>query len=159
MRLIDADALKERIDKICDKVKEDYEHSDFAQYIKRVMIAQILKDALFTEIDKEPTAQTWVTCEERLPEMKKAAAKNSFSIEYDSDPVIVQTKREEIFLAICRKTEYTDSMWKTTIGWYTFGTNGIKMKVMSKVVAWMPQPEPWKPNFPNTENAESKGKE
>lgn len=48
MRLIDADALKERIDKICDKVKEDYEHSDFAQYIKRVMIAQILKDALFT---------------------------------------------------------------------------------------------------------------
>lgn len=43
MRLIDADALKERIDKICDKVKEDYEHSDFAQYIKRVMIAQILR--------------------------------------------------------------------------------------------------------------------
>ena len=80
MRLIDADALKERIDKICDKVKEDYEHSDFAQYIKRVMIAQILKDALFTEIDKEPTAQTWVTCEERLPEMKKAAAKNSLSM-------------------------------------------------------------------------------
>lgn len=28
-----------------------------------------------------------------------------------------------------------------------FGTQGRKMKVMSKVVAWMPQPEPWKPNF------------
>lgn len=91
MRLIDADALKERIDKICDKVKEDYEHSDFAQYIKRVMIAQILKDALFTEIDKEPTAQTWVTCEERLPEMK-VIWNDLGSKWYRSEPVLIQTK-------------------------------------------------------------------
>ena len=101
MRLIDADALKERIGKICDESKEGYERSDFVQS-NMVMMVEGLKNALFTEIDNEPTAQTWVTCEERLPEMKKAAAKNSFSVEYDSDPVIVQTKREEIFLAICR---------------------------------------------------------
>lgn len=154
MRLIDADALKERIGKICDESKEGYERSDFVQS-NMVMMAEGLKNALFTEIDNEPTAQTWVTCEERLPEMKKAAAKNSFSIEYDSDPVIVQTKREEIFLAICRKTEYTDSMWKTTIGWYAFGTNGRKMKVMSKVVTWMPKPEAWKPNFEQSEGKEN----
>jgi hypothetical protein len=144
MRLIDADALKERIGKICDKAKEEYEHTSLTRL---TWIFQGLKNALFTEIDNEPTAQTWVTCEERLPEMKKTAVENSFSTKYDSDPVIVQTKRGEIFLAICRKTEYTDSMWKDTIDWHTFGTQGRKMKVMSKVVAWMPQPEPWKPNF------------
>ena len=31
MRLIDADALKERIGKICDESKEGYERSDFVQ--------------------------------------------------------------------------------------------------------------------------------
>lgn len=77
MRLIDADTLKERIGKICDESKEGYECSDFVQS-NMVMMAEGLKNALFTEIDNEPTAQTWVTCEERLPEMKKAAAKNSF---------------------------------------------------------------------------------
>lgn len=132
MRLIDADALKTRLGQIFEEASK-IQGLDFV--------------VLYTEIDKEPTAQTWVTCEERLPEMKKTAVENSFSTKYDSDPVIVQTKRGEIFLAICRKTEYTDSMWKDTIDWHTFGTQGRKMKVMSKVVAWMPQPEPWKPNF------------
>ena len=55
MRLIDADALKERIGKICDESKEGYERSDFVQS-NMVMIAEGLKNALFTEIDNEPTA-------------------------------------------------------------------------------------------------------
>lgn len=65
MRLIDADALKERIGKICDKAKEEYEHTSLTRL---TWIFQGLKNALFTEIDNEPTAQTWVTCEERLPQ-------------------------------------------------------------------------------------------
>ena len=140
MRLIDADTLKERIGEICDKCKEDYEYSD-----KLVMMAQILKDALFTEIDKEPTAQTWATCEERLPEME-VTHDASFFKKYRSKPVLVQTKRGEIFLAVCEKTEYKEDK-RPCVEWYAFGTNGRKMKVMSKVVTWMPQPEPWKPNF------------
>lgn len=147
MRLIDADALKTRLGQIFEEVNKNYQDLDLVQKILSMEKARILKNVLYTEIDKEPTAQTWVICEEKLPEMKKAAAKNSFSTKYDSDPVIVQTKRGEIFLAICRKTEYTDSMWKDTIDWHTLGTQGRKMKVMSKVVAWMPQPEPWKPNL------------
>lgn len=55
MRLIDADALKERIGKICDESEEGYERSDLVQ---SKMMAQTLKNALFTEIDNEPTAQT-----------------------------------------------------------------------------------------------------
>ena len=141
MRLIDADALKERIGKICDESKEGYERSDFVQS-NMVMMAEGLKNALFTEIDNEPTAQTWVTCEERLPEMK-VTHDASFFKEYCSKQVLVQTKRGEIFLAVCEKTEYKEDK-RSCVGWYTFGTNGRKMKVMSKVVTWMPQPEPWK---------------
>ena len=31
--------------------------------------------------------------------------------------------------------------FKEKINWYTHGTGGRKMKVMSKIVAWMPLPE------------------
>ena len=31
--------------------------------------------------------------------------------------------------------------FKEKINWYTYGTGGRKMKVISKVVAWMPLPE------------------
>lgn len=36
---------------------------------------------------------------------------------------------------------YVDKRWRDGIGWYTYGTGGRKMKVMSKVVAWMELPE------------------
>ena len=139
MRLIDADALKERIGKICDESKEGYERSDFVQS-NMVMMAEGLKNALFTEIDNEPTAQTWVTCEERLPEME-VTHDASFFKKYRSEPVLVQTKRGEIFLAVCEKTEYKDGK-RSCVEWYAFGTQGRKMKVMSKVMTWMPKPEP-----------------
>lgn len=139
MRLIDADALKERIGKICDESKEGYERSDFVQS-NMVMMVEGLKNALFTEIDNEPTAQTWVTCEERLPEME-VTHDASFFKKYRSEPVLVQTKRGEIFLAVCEKTEYKDGK-RSCVEWYAFGTQGRKMKVMSKVMTWMPKPEP-----------------
>lgn len=140
MRLIDADALKERIGKICDESKEGYERSDFVQS-NMVMMVEGLKNALFTEIDNEPTAQTWVTCEERLPEME-VTHDASFFKKYRSEPVLVQTKRGEIFLAVCEKTEYKDGK-RSCVEWYAFGTKGRKMKVMSKVMTWMEKPEPW----------------
>jgi hypothetical protein len=138
MRLIDADALKERIGKICDESKEGYERSDFVQS-NMVMMAEGLKNALFTEIDNEPTAQTWVTCEERLPEME-LVEEGSWYLKYRSQFVLAQTKRGELFLSYCEKSEYKDN----EICWYTFGTGGRKMRIKSKVVAWMLKPEPWK---------------
>lgn len=57
MRLIDADALKERIGKICDESKEGYERSDFVQS-NMVMVAEGLKNALFTEIVNDKKART-----------------------------------------------------------------------------------------------------
>lgn len=141
MRLIDADALKERIGKICDESEKGYERSDFVQS-KMVMIAQTLKNALFTEIDNEPTAQTWVTCEKELPEME-LVEEGSWYLKYRSQFVLTQTKREELFLCYCEKMEYKDKEQKDKICWYTFGTGGRRMRTKSKVVAWMPEPEPW----------------
>ncbi len=140
MRLIDADALKERIGKICDKGKEGYERSDFVQS-KMVMMAEDLKNALFTEIDNEPTAQTWVPCEKELPEME-LVEEGSWYLKYRSQFVLAQTKREELFLCYCEKRSINEER-KNEICWYTFGTGGRRMKIKSKVVAWMPKPELW----------------
>lgn len=67
MRLIDADALKTRLGQIFEEASK-IQGLDLAQQILAIETARILKNVLYTEIDKEPTAQTWVTCEERLPE-------------------------------------------------------------------------------------------
>lgn len=143
MRLIDADALKTRLGQIFEEVNKNYQDLDLVQKILSMEKARILKNVLYTEIDKEPTAQTWVTCEERLPEME-VTHDASFFKKYRSESVLVQTKRGEIFLAVCEK--YKEGK-RSCVEWYSFGTQGRKMKVMSKVVAWMPQPEPWKPNL------------
>ena len=47
--------------------------------------------------------------------------------------VLVQTKKGDNFVAKCRK-----ELWnkETTYEWYSYGTGGRRMKVMSKVVAW-----------------------
>lgn len=67
MKLIDADALKTRLGQIFEEASK-IQGLDLAQQNLAIETARILKNVLYTEIDKEPTAQTWVTCEERLPE-------------------------------------------------------------------------------------------
>lgn len=67
MRLIDADALKTRLGQIFEEASK-IQGLDLAQQNLAIETARILKNVLYTEIDKEPTAQTWATCEERLPQ-------------------------------------------------------------------------------------------
>lgn len=68
MRLIDADALKTRLGQIFEEASK-IQGLDLVQHNLAMETARILKNVLYTEIDKEPTAmQSWVTCEERLPQ-------------------------------------------------------------------------------------------
>lgn len=75
-----------------------------------------------------------------LPELEEVTTTN-FSSVYKSKEVLIQTKRGERFVAYCRKEVYVDKRWRDGINWYTYGTGGRKMKVMSKVVAWMELPD------------------
>jgi len=36
---------------------------------------------------------------------------------------------------------YVDKRWRDEINWYTYGTGGRKMKVVSTVIAWMELPD------------------
>ena len=81
----------------------------------------------------------WISVKERLPEAE-LVYESSFN-DYESKNVLIQTKRDEIYSAYCVKRVYKDIKLKEEINWYTDGTGGRKMKVMSKVVAWMPLPE------------------
>ncbi len=80
--------------------------------------------------------QKWNSINNGLPCME-LVHKSSFNNTYESKNVLIQTKRDEIYSAYCVKRVYKDMKFKEDINWYTHGT----MKVMSKVVAWMPLPE------------------
>ena len=82
----------------------------------------------------------WISVKERLPN-SELSNKTSLKKEYKSQNVFIQTKRDEIFSAYYIRTTYKNNKYKEEIAWYTHGTGGRRMKVISKVVAWMPLPE------------------
>lgn len=82
----------------------------------------------------------WISVKKRLPDAE-LSNESSLRKEYKSQNVLIQTKRDEIYSAYCVKTIYKYMKIKEEINWYTHGTGGRRMKVMSKVVAWMPLPE------------------
>lgn len=82
----------------------------------------------------------WNPINNSLPCME-LVYESSFNNKYESKNVLIQTKRSEIFSAFYVKRVYKDKKYKDDIEWYTYGTGGRRMKVMSKVVAWMPLPE------------------
>ena len=82
----------------------------------------------------------WNSINNGLPCME-LAYESSYNNKYKSRNVFIQTKRDEIFSAHCVRTTYKSNKYKEEIQWYTHGTGGRRMSVMSKVVAWMPLPE------------------
>lgn len=82
----------------------------------------------------------WNLINNCLPEAE-LVYKSSYNNKYESKNVLIQTKRDEIFSAYYIRTTYKNNKYKEEIEWYTHGTGGRRMKVMSKVVAWMPLPE------------------
>lgn len=59
----------------------------------------------------------------------------AFDDKGNSQEVLIQTKRGENFIAYCHKYKH----WKTNeyiYEWYSYGTGGRRMKVMSSVIAW-----------------------
>lgn len=85
----------------------------------------------------------WIPVCDSLPEVE-LVYESSFNNQYESQDVLVQTKRNEVFKAKCLKKTYKNKEFKDKIEWYTYGTGGRRMKVMSSVVAWMPLPELYK---------------
>lgn len=75
-----------------------------------------------------------------LPELEEISTTNFSSI-YKSKEVLIQTKRDERFVAYCEKEVYANKRWVDEIKWFVYGTGGRKMKVMSTVVAWMKLPD------------------
>nr|WP_297935674.1 hypothetical protein [uncultured Lachnoclostridium sp.] len=86
---------------------------------------------------------SWIPTCDSLPTVE-LVYESSFNNKYESQKVLIQTKRGEIFSAICLKRVYKNKKYKDDIEWYTYGTGGRRMKVMSKVIAWMPLPELYK---------------
>ena len=78
--------------------------------------------------------------------------KISNKIANSSDVIPINPRRMEVHLksgylgivAWCHKKVWLTKDFNDEYLWYTHGTGGRKMTVRSKVVAWMPLPEPFK---------------
>lgn len=118
MRLIDADALKVQV----DKADEEWIEQDGLSGLNLVQQGLLLtlmmaaRNDFHGEIDKAPTAQTWVPCGERLPEE-------------DGEYIIT-------FISNSGSRCTTTAKYLSDIKrWCVF---------YGHVSAWMEKPEPWK---------------
>lgn len=81
----------------------------------------------------------WTPCRDGLPRVVESSIDGRCTIE-KSEFVLVQTKDEKIFIAHFQRWRWADEK-DEELDWYSYGTRGRKMKIMSKVIAWMPLPE------------------
>lgn len=92
-------------------------------------------------MENNQTDKSWISVKKMgLPELEEISTTN-FSSVYKSKEVLIQTKRGERFVAYCRKEMYAKKEWKDEVYWFAYGTGGRKMKVISKVIAWMELPD------------------
>ena len=126
--------------------------SDYHDFMKKLVddhqmvlasVALEMIEQLQDDLEQDEKENGWIPVSERLPEFKKIDVLGSPDI-YKTEKVFVQTKRGEMFVAWCHKTVYISKIFGDEYLWYTHGTGGRKMRVMSKVVAWRPLPELYK---------------
>nr|DAF82133.1 MAG TPA: Protein of unknown function (DUF551) [Bacteriophage sp.] len=130
---------------IKDRLKQyKDEYSKYGKY-DGLYVADVLEmlEQLRSGLEQDEKENGWIPVSERLPKFKKSAMLGSLDC-YETEKVFVQTKRGEMFVAWCHKTVYASKKFNDEYLWYTQGTDGRKMRVMSKVVAWRPLPEPYK---------------
>lgn len=77
----------------------------------------------------------WISVEDEYPQPYDSNENK----ETDDFEVLVQTKRVELFIAYLVINSKWNGSYEFT--WYTHGTGGRRMKVMSKVLYWMPKPK------------------
>ena len=78
-----------------------------------------------------------IPCAERKPETSLETS-NSYLKRYISKPVLIQTQKGDFFVAT-----YTKEVIKTDMleKWFSYGTGGRRMRVVSKVIGWCYLPE------------------
>lgn len=77
-------------------------------------------------------------CKEEMPELKLESESSTCKIYY-SDSILIQTRKGDMFVGKCAKWCWTSG--ESEYDWYTYGPRGRRMRIMDKVVAWMPLPE------------------
>lgn len=125
-----------------DKIRKILNETCGLNYLS-VKDANFMIDKICEALAVDEKSNGWIPVSERLPEFKKIDVLGSPDI-YKTEKVFVQTKRGEMFAAWCHKTVYASKIFNDEYLWYTHGTGGRKMRVVSKVVAWRLLPELYK---------------
>ena len=125
---------KNKLSEAMEKLAEFEEKEKCGEWLDSIELAKI---AIALQ------SQKWIPVSERLPEFKEVDVLGKPDV-FKTEKVFIQTKRGEMFVAWCHKKVWLTKDFNDEYLWYTHGTGGRKMTVRSKVVAWMPLPEPFK---------------
>lgn len=125
---------KDKLPEAMEKLAEFEEKERCGEWLDSIELAKI---AIALQ------SQKWIPVSERLPEFKEVDVLGKPDV-FKTEKVFIQTKRGEMFVAWCHKKVWLTKDFNDEYLWYTHGTGGRKMTVRSKVVAWMPLPEPFK---------------
>lgn len=122
MRLIDADAFKEYICNVYERVK--HMCPDGGEWARQIT------EGFCEDIDEQPTIepQKWNPCSKRLPNIKENHA---------SEPCIVYCENGAYGFAELEENIFGQ------VGWDCEREDDYH-EPLGNVIAWMPLPEPWK---------------
>jgi len=81
--------------------------------------------------------EDWILCSERYPDAELDYC-SEYLATYTSEEVLIQTKKGDNFVATYTRRECGSKRDKVEHIWFSYGTGGRRMKVVSTVIAWMP---------------------
>lgn len=122
-----------------DKIRKILNETEGLNYLS-VKDTNFMLDKICEALTVDEKKNGWIPVSETLP-IAEPVYTSSFNNKYESQKVLVQTKRGEVFAAKYVKQVYINKAFKDEETWYTYGTGGRQMRVMSKVIAWMPLPK------------------
>lgn len=111
---------------------------DTNEYMKEMeLLSQYEALGTVEELRKSKDSFKLIPCTEKKPDIVLDST-TSYCKTYKSSPVLVQTKKGSFHVAEYVKKTTRTGMYED---WFSYGTGGRRMKVVSKVIGWCYLPE------------------
>lgn len=75
--------------------------------------------------------EDWIPCSEKYPDTERLIYESSMSNVYTSEPVLVQTKDDDLLIAVYEKTIYDNKSYKDEYRWFSCGIGNILVEVIA----------------------------
>lgn len=111
---------------------------DTNEYMKEMeLLEQYESLGTVEELKQLKNSSKLIPCTEKKPDIVLVST-TSYGKTYKSSPVLIQTKKGSFHVAEYVKETTRTGMYED---WFSYGTGGRRMKVVSKVIGWCYLPD------------------